>query len=218
MKRIFTQNPWMKFFSLLLAFIFWLAVRVEQHGEINVISKVVLKNIPDNLVVAGDVETDVRIRLSGPKMRLRQLRESDLESIVIDLQDAKVGVNAFTLYGDEFRRLPQGVHVTRIVPQIIRVALDHVEERLVKVEPVFTGQIEEGFELGSVQVEPPYIRVKGAKSDLQELTVLKTTPISVQDRTEPFQGEYSLRAYPTQWGLQDKKVRVSIDIHAMVSK
>jgi hypothetical protein len=211
MKSFFTRNPLMKALSLAVAIGFWWVVHEEKISEANVAVRVETKNIPENLVIASEIEAIIRIQVKGPKSRTKNLDDKNIPPYVLDLSEAKAGVNAYTIYAEDFR-VPRGTRVTRIVPQVIRVNLDTAEERLVRVDPKFTGGLEEGFEIEAVEVTPPYLKVRAARSELESMSTLRTEPISLVDRTDTFEGLYRIEGISPHWIVQDKKVSVKVMI------
>ncbi len=208
---LFTRNPFLKVLSLVLAALFWWMVHGEQYTEMTASVKVDLKNVPQNLVVVGDFDQEIRLRIAGPRAILKRVDDRFPKPFSIDLADARQGINAFTLYAEDFS-VPRATRVTRIVPQVIRITLDQAEERLVRVEPHFVGNLDEGFELAGSEVSPPYVKVKASRSELEGLGNLRTEQINLNDRHEDFDDVVSLRGFRPQWNLETKAVEVRVRI------
>ena len=81
------------------------------------------RSIPQNLVVAGDYEQELRLKIAGPRTVLKRIDDHFFKPFSLDLSDARQGTNAFTIYAEDFS-VPRGTRVTRIVPQMIRITLD----------------------------------------------------------------------------------------------
>ncbi|MFH1017832.1 MAG: CdaR family protein [Pseudomonadota bacterium] len=207
----FTRNPLLKVLSLILAALVWWLVHGEQYTEMAASVKLNLKNIPQNMVVAGDFDQEIRLRISGSRGILKRVDERFSKPFTIDLADARQGVNAFTLYAEDFS-IPRGTRVTRIVPQVIRITLDQAEERLVRIEPRFVGTLDEGFELAGDDIAPSFVKVRAPRSELEGLGSLRTEPISLNDRHEAFDGVYEIRDFRPQWNLETKVVSVHVKI------
>ncbi len=211
MRALFTRHPLMKAIALVAAFLLWSVVREEQRTEISTNVEIKPVNVPEGLVVAGEIDRAVHIRIAGPRTRLKKLGDGSFQPFQLDLADGRRGVNSFTVYEEDFA-LPRGTHITRISPQVIRVTLDQVEQRFVRVEPRFVGVLEDGFDLLEAKISPPHLTLRGARGELAGIRTLPTEPISLAERRGSFEGTFAVRDVLPQWEIDQKRVTVTVKI------
>jgi hypothetical protein len=95
MKTFFTTRPLMKTLSVALAFLLWMFVHSEQRVDVNVTVKIQTENKPDDLVITGELEPFIKLRVSGPRSRVNTLTESGIPPYILDLKAAQPGVISF---------------------------------------------------------------------------------------------------------------------------
>ena len=119
------RNWHLKLLSLLLAFLLWSVITGEPPAEVGFAVPLELQNIPEGLVVAGDVPASVQVRLHGPAALVRRLGTGDI-SVALNLAGRKPGEHSFALSpGDVI--VPYGVRVVRLSPAQIRLRLEPAE-------------------------------------------------------------------------------------------
>jgi len=176
------HNRGLKLLALLLAVSLWFAVGTEERTETTLNVALELANVPPNLAVASEVPAAVQVRVNGPGSLVRKLTQSRLAH-TLDLAGYKAGRHNFAL-GPKSFSLPQGVMVTRIQPNSLKVTLVPTITRVVQVQPRLEGKLPEGLEVKTVQVRPPLITVTGPASELADLKFLNTLPIDLGQLTE----------------------------------
>lgn len=211
MRDFFFSNPWMKVISLALAFFLWIWVRGERKIEVSVNVPVQITNKPERLFILGEVDPFVSVRLIGPQTRLSRIDDDYFKPYELNLSEARKGSNPFWVHEEDFR-IPHGVRITRIVPQLIRIKLDELEERLVSIKPKFVDILEEGFELGESVVMPSHTRILGGKKELAAIQHVFTEPISLSGRRGSFEVEVSVPPQGLGSNDEEKKVLVKVNV------
>jgi YbbR domain-containing protein len=82
------------------------------------------------------------------------------------------------------------------------------------VEPTFLGQPPEGYTFYGARVSPERVTVEGPSSQLAPLTVLRTNPIRLDNRTEPFTSRVTAvpaDSYVRMLDPRPLEVRVDVD-------
>lgn len=210
MRKFFTEHPFMKLLSLILATILWFFVRGGRHTELSVDVQVQVKNLPKKFVVSSEIDPTINLRLVGPKTRLNRVDPADLPPFELDLSNARKGSNSFRIHEGNFK-FPSGVQVTRMVPQEIRVMVEELEEKLVRIEPRFMDELDEGFELAGYEVTPAFAKKFGSRRELAATPYIFTEPISLAGRHASFVVDYSL-AHGSTGSAEEKKVTVKVVI------
>lgn len=170
--------------SVGIAVVLWYLVTGSQNPEVErvVSTELVVRNLPSDLQVVR-APTRVAVRLRGPR------------SVVTDLTPQTV-VAAVTLTETEpgeYRlpvrvEAPAGVRVLSVVPEQVDVVLDAVVQRTIPVQAVLHGNSPQGVVVGTPEVRPPRVTVRGPRSVVQQvhraiapadLTGLQSTQVQI---------------------------------------
>ena len=122
LRRYILSNWHLKLLSLLLAFVLWSGITGEPPAEVGFTVPLELQNIPEGLIVVGDVPSTVHVRLHGPGPLVRRLGASDV-SVALNLAGLARGEHSFQLEPRQVL-LPYGVRVTRLSPSQVRLRLE----------------------------------------------------------------------------------------------
>jgi YbbR domain-containing protein len=171
--------------ALIAAFLLWYALAAQRSENISVRgvkAHLTLVNIPRDLVLTSSVPDTVSLQLRGALTRA--LGTSNLPEVLLDLSDARPGINSYPINASDIP-LPAEVEVVSIDPPAITLELERQETRQVPVDPSVTGVPAPGFVVGEVRVTPTQITVQGPESLLMALTHVDTSPISIEDAAGP---------------------------------
>jgi YbbR domain-containing protein len=174
----------LKLLSLVLAFAIWVSVT----GENRVVQdfKVPLEiRLPDRFVLASHPPTTVNVRLRGAESVMRRLEPLPL-LVRVDLAGSTIGEQEVILSRDHLSGVPKGVEVDFIDPDRTPIAVEERARREISLEPTFLGQPTEGYTLYNARLSPSRVRVEGPVSQVNQLELLRTTPIRLDGRSEPF--------------------------------
>jgi hypothetical protein len=84
------------------------------------------------------------------------------------------------------RGVPRGIEIDFIDPDRIPLEVETRSRRELPVDPTILGQPAEGYAFYTAQVTPERLRVDGPASQVDQLAVLRTTPIRLDGRTGSF--------------------------------
>jgi YbbR domain-containing protein len=127
----------------------------------------------------------------GPLSQVERLSPREKKAL-IDLSDARAGTNTFDISPDNFA-LPKTVKITQISPSSIKVELDRVMGKVVRVRAVIKGEPAPGYRVARIVVDPPSIKLQGARSHLAELKEVSTEEIDISGLRKTLTGEVQLR-------------------------
>jgi hypothetical protein len=169
---------------------------------------------PENLSLAGDNPTEIKLHLTGPKSDLDKVNPSQL-SVKIDLSKAKAGRQVFEVSKKNIQ-LPRTVKLVNASPSSLSLSLEEIVESEVKVQPQLVGTLPQGLELVSVYLNPQTIKVLSPASDTQQGVNIMTTPIYLESINKDVKLLKKIIAPPN---LQPKgrdwpEIEVSIDVRA----
>ncbi len=179
--RVLANWP-LKLLSLALAFAIWVFVSGEKRIPLDLAVPLDIKP-PDDFVYTEPPPATVTVRVRGPESQMRRL---DRVYIGLDLEHPSVGPQEVQLSNADLDGLPPGVEVDSIDPDRVRLEVDLRAQREIAVEPTVLGQLQEGYTLYEVLVVPDTVLVEGPESVVKGLDVLRTNPIRLDRRTEPF--------------------------------
>ena len=172
-------NNWsLKLLALALGIGLWVFVVGQEKGEISVKVPVVFTNIPKDMVVVGDVISELDVRLYGSRNLLARANKGSMSKRV-SLAGKKPGLNEFQA-SDEGLHLPPGIKVHRMTPARFSIRLAKRVSREVPVRPVIKGDPPAGMEVGEVTFKPDKVRLSGAQEDLKDLDWIWTVPIKAE--------------------------------------
>jgi hypothetical protein len=107
--------------SLLLAGLLWLAVSLEQPGELRLQAPVALEHLPPGLLLASAPPGTLEVTLSGPRILLLGPRVRGA-SYRLDLSGAQAGPSSYSVLEGNFK-LDRELKVVRVHPAAIPLAL-----------------------------------------------------------------------------------------------
>jgi uncharacterized protein (TIGR00159 family) len=173
------------FVSLTLAVFFWSSLMVVQGEMLEKIVTVPVEytTSPENLILVGDKQQEVRLHLAGSKSDLASI-DPDQMSAKIDLSKAVAGKQTF-LITSENMRLSRGIKLLDVVPSSVELTLAEIVEHEVTVKPQLVGKLPGGRKIQSIELKPAKLKVLSPAGNGQSkaLTVM-TTPIYLESISE----------------------------------
>jgi YbbR domain-containing protein len=202
LKALIVENLGVKITSLIFAIILWFFVMSRGRTEISFEAPLEFRNIPQNLELVGETIKSVDVWVEGQESTLRRLKGNEVKT-TIDLSDAKEGESTYYI-GQERIKAPFNLKVVRVNPTSIKVRLDRVITKTVEVKPTLVGKPAPGFRLKRVEINPPSVRVEGAKREVEFLRFLKTEPIDITGTYESFTYDGKIDTSGKNIRVQDK--------------
>ena len=181
------DNLGLKLLSLTLAVLGWLLAHGEQTYQDSFVVPVTYLQ-PTALVLLNDTALPERvvIQVSGSQAALKalraQLREGALEYLV-DLEEAEPGRTVHS-----FRLPPLGmsslVTLQTVSPAEVEFHFDAVVSRTLPVQLRVRGNLPSGYLESSRTIEPSFVTLMGARSELADLHAIPTAPLRLSDRRQ----------------------------------
>ncbi len=171
--------------SLILAVFFWSSLMVVQGEMLEKIVTVPLEytTSPENLILVGDKQQEVRLHLAGSKSDLASVNPDQM-SAKIDLSKAVAGKQTF-LITRENMRLSRGIQLLDVIPSSVELTLAEIVEHEVTVQPQLVGKLPVGRKILSIELKPAKLKVlsPAGKGQTKAVTVM-TTPIYLESIDE----------------------------------
>ena len=146
---------------------------------------------PRGFVIVNPVQ-NVNVRLNGSKKAIRQLNPSMVD-VQVDLSRRPPGMNEITLSSENVLA-PDGLEVTSIEPNTIRLDLEREITQRLPVFPKLTGEPAAGSVVHEPEVFPSQVLVTGPESILARIATLSTAPISLDGHALPFEESVAVMA------------------------
>ena len=204
----FRHHLGLKFVSIALAALLWIAVAGEQTVERSLRIPLEFTNLPAQLEAVGEAPTVVDVRVRGSSGALNRIASGELVA-VLDLRSARAGQRLFHLGGDDVRT-PFGVDVVQVNPSTVSIAFEPSGSKTVPVVPTVDGEPADGFVVGTVTAEPSTVEVLGPVNVLSKLTQAITEPVAVTGAAAPVMESVNI-------GVADPSIRLRTPQMARVS-
>jgi YbbR domain-containing protein len=183
LKHWLTYNWHLKIISIVLATMLWMMVATEASSELGMEVPLEYRNIPARMEITGDTTNSVQVRLRGSPNIVRDISPKNV-STTIDLSNMRPGEKIVPLSPQNVQA-PFGAEVIRVNPSSIRFNLERTLTKTVPVAPTILGQPPDGFEIGTVMVNPNRVEIEGPESRISTLTSIATIPVRLDRRQTP---------------------------------
>jgi hypothetical protein len=115
------HNWSLKLLSLLISLFLWATYMTEPVAEVGYMLPIEFLNVPPGVELAGDVPTQVHVRVRGRSALLRRLAPADL-GITVDLTGKQTGDQDVQITPQDVDA-PYGARVVSIMPADLHVRL-----------------------------------------------------------------------------------------------
>lgn len=204
-RSLLLDNLPLKAISILLAILVWHQVS-QQQTPWQIVSIPLGFKMPPGLVITNDYPTQVEVYARSH--RSAGVDPSQLNA-VIDLPGAMPGTQVIQLTEKNINR-PAHVEIDSITPAMIRLEIENLVSKTVRVQPRYQGKPAEGYEVTAVRVVPNEIRVSGPASRVSATDVIPTIPIDISGKRQ----SVTQNAFVE---LDDSELRIDNDLSLLVS-
>jgi YbbR domain-containing protein len=190
MKKLFTENLGLKISAILISVFLWFFVTSRGQSEITLDIPLEFKNIPaDTGIVSTSVKT-VSVTVRGQERPMKNLKAPDVR-VYVDLEKTKTG-EGISFINTADIKLPYSLSVVSITPSSVKIKLDETVAKTVPVTPILAGEPRDGFVVRAIKVEPKSVVIKGLKSEVRKLRVVKTEPLDITDSNKTITQEVNI--------------------------
>jgi YbbR domain-containing protein len=184
------SNLGYKILALVIAIFLWGVAHGTSPEERGYDIPVVFRGVPEDLVITEQSADVVNIRVLGSRAALRNVRGDRLEYDV-NVTGVKSGVADFEVDPGAIE-LPRGLQVVSRSPARLEVKFESRATKSLPVRPDVEGQPAEGFQIAGVEVQPPRVRVSGARSAVLRLQEVMTETLDVTGAVGPVERDLRL--------------------------
>ncbi len=172
-----TANLVPKSVSLILVLGLWGFIAGQQRAELRFTIPLEYRNVPPNMEIAGEGLKTIEVGIRGSRGMIFGIAPEQVRAHV-DLSQAQPGQNYLRLTLDNIRT-PLGTEITKINPTSVRLTLELVKNRSVRVKAHFVGKLPRPLRLKSFFIDPPFILLQGPESALAKVRAVFTEPVDL---------------------------------------
>jgi len=171
----------LRLLSLLLAVMVWFHAVTEKVYISHATIPIIYKNVPANTVLIGNPPRECQLVIKG-KGKMLLLFNMRRPKIVFNLSSMKPGKHTLKLTPPRYRE----IEVISYTPQKIKIYLDKVVKKKVRVKPVIIGNPPEDLSIAKIEVEPTTVTLKGPATLLAKIKEAKTEEVNISDVNKSF--------------------------------
>jgi YbbR domain-containing protein len=208
--RVFA-NLGLKLLAVAMALFLWVVGRGSSKIEKGFDIPISLQGLPNDLVVVERGADAVNVRVSGTRMALRNFAPERIE-YGVDVSGARPGRSDYEV--DLSRLVPRGVQIVSRSPSEIPITFERRATRPVRVRADVEGRPAEGYRVTGVDIDPPRVRLTGARSEVLRLSEVVTEMVEVSGATAPLEREVRVLPGAGHVWVEDPgtvKVKVAVE-------
>ncbi|MDA8079936.1 MAG: CdaR family protein [Nitrospiraceae bacterium] len=210
MKKLFLENTGLKISAVLISALLWFFVTSRGQSEMSLEAPIEFKSVPAGLGIAASSIKGVTVTVRGQERIMKSLKPSDVR-VFVDLAKSKKGEATVFINKDDIR-LPYAMTVTNIVPSAVRVRIEELITKSIRVSPVVTGSPEKGYFVRAVEIVPREVAAQGLKSEVRKTSELRTEVLDITGAKETMSQELAVDTAGANIKTEPAGVRVTVEI------
>jgi YbbR domain-containing protein len=181
-----TRNSPQKIVSLVMAIFLFMFHNINLLKSKTISSKLQIEG-QTNLIITNIIPENVSVTLLG--------NEEDISGISGDDIITFIDISAYTEKGS-YRVPVQIIKAGNVLnidtlemsvePVDIRIQLDNMLRKFVRISPAISGSPAAGYDLVSENVEPSQIQIEGPETSINSIDSVTTVPLDISDRYSDF--------------------------------
>jgi YbbR domain-containing protein len=183
------------FLSFVLALVVWVSAVItadpnEQHtsrlADIQIVGQ------DPSLLLVGDIPGQARLTLEAPRSIWDQLNsDPTLIRTWIDLSGLGAGEHDVEVKSS-VNASP--VRYVKIDPERVHLTLEPFEQRTLPIQPVVTGAVPFGYQMGEPSLDPEQVTISGPKSLIDQVTIARIL-LNIGGATESINQQYPVEVF-----------------------
>jgi YbbR domain-containing protein len=206
-RRSFLENAGLKGLAFVLAVTIFILVRSEKETERTVKVGVAYAQLEGRELVS-EVPDNIDVWVRGPWTRIKRLDPAQIPPIAIDLN--KVTDGEFSVEESAIHLPVVGLHVVTIKPAHFNVRFKH--EKKVSVVPEPAGAPPDGYAVERISLNPTSVMVHGSKAAIDQITDVRTQPLSMVGKRASFTQRVELAELPNGVTADVSAVDVEVQV------
>jgi len=178
LRVFFLENAVLKIVALVFAIALWFLVVGEKRTEVGFLIPLEFKNLPGDMIIAGEPLHEIEVRVLGSKKILANLSPVQLTAD-LDLSTAKEGINNFIISLRDVK-VPKGVEVIKINPASLLIHIEpQIISKAIRVKVKLTGSPARGISIKGISVKPDTVKIFGVQTRLKDMEEIYTVPMDI---------------------------------------
>ncbi|MBI5598947.1 MAG: YbbR-like domain-containing protein [Deltaproteobacteria bacterium] len=120
------RNLRLKILALVFSAALWFLVIGEKSSEVGLFVPLVVRGIPDDMMIADNADMDIEVRVTGPRSLMTNLSPSEIEA-ALDVSGAKEGMNTYRISAGDIKT-PGGIKVVRVRPSSVDIRIERLRQ------------------------------------------------------------------------------------------
>jgi diadenylate cyclase len=145
--------------------------------------------------------SSVKLQLSGSGTLIKSIRPDQVK-VKLNLANAVPGSNQVMISRDAIT-LPPGIQLKQVDPQALMVNVDIPAEKMLPIQPDWSGKLAEGLILEDARLVPDRVKVVGASLMLKKIDTIYTEKIPLESITTGGTATVGLVLRPSSLKLAD---------------
>ena len=184
--------------SLLLSLVTWISLsgRSNEDTQTRVFPQIPLlhKNVPPNMKLKTD-NYQISVALNGPEKDLNAINPSSDIKVMLNLEGYSEGEWTMPLTSEDVMlSAGKNLRVENIIPETVRLQLERVATKNIRLVMETVGKPAKNFELKSVELNPSEVTITGPAARLKNLEYLEAEPVNIQDARNSITGRIILNS------------------------
>ncbi len=201
----------LRLISLAMAIGLWMFVNAGERGTLkSFLVPVNYRDLPPGFILTNPHPELIKIEVSGPRTLLSIIDPARL-TLRLDLTGVGIGQASFKIGSDAFP-VPRHTEVTSVVPSQIVLDIDKVVSREVPVHLALAGEAGEGYKIGSTEVTPVEIEIRGPSREIAHVDQVDTEPLSIAGITSDLSRNIDLMAPSGTSRIEPDEVMAKITV------
>jgi len=182
---------------LICSFFAWFISNLSETYESRAYFTLNYRNLPDSLLLGenSNNQIEAKLRTSGFQFLYYKIFRSrvDIDVSQVTYQDGKYVLDEQVLIRQMDQQLSQNISLLDLDPNVLDVDLYKVDSRKIPIQANLNLQLQQNYILdGKVNISPDSVVVKGPKSEIDTIKVIKTSPVQLSNVSEDFSSDVSL--------------------------
>lgn len=209
-EKTFTKDLFAKVLSILLATAFFLFYRYLNLEHVSFSLPIQINILKDLAVFSQDITT-AKVTVTGTKEDIAQFDRRNLFLEVNITEIEKESIYRINISRNSYINQLSGINFS-ITPSVIFIQLEPIITKKVTVDPVLLGQPAKGFSQSDIKLNPPTVEIRGPQSLLEDINIIRTSPIDINNMTKPISQAVSLNFDNPKIQIHPTQIYIDIDI------
>ncbi len=211
------KNFYIIIISVLFSITVWVSIALSDEYYSIYKLPIAIIDLPSGYTVGNDLPETITVRLKGDGWKLMSFELGSSKFFFVSVKGDSGLITANLLNNVENNPwFTAGINILDINPKNIRIVVEPIAEKKLKIIPELNLDFKEGYSLASkVSVQPDSILVRGPASVIRRMETFRTKEITLKnlDQKTTFLAELEeLRGFETE----QKFVSITLDVQRIV--